>query len=167
MTSIVTTPSRALMVALSDSSDIPTPNLITSGTTTEASVGQLIDADANFITAGVNIGDIVYIYEEGSPSRALTVVEVDQTTLTFLEDGASVGAATDYFIYQQSPITGAQNQGCLLYIGCTQGGGAIQVTTAGNDVVLFRGLSSGVLPVRVKRAWRENRGDNNSIIALW
>jgi len=163
MTNIITTPSRALQVILSDDSNIPTPYLVTKGRTTEETVGELINDDAKFISEGVNIGDIVYTVD---PTYGLTIVGVTQTVLTF-EGTSPIAAATEYFIYQQSPIAGSQNQGCLLYVGCADGLGQLQVTTAGNDIVLFTGLSSGVLPVRVKKAWRENRLEINGTIALW
>ena len=163
MTNIITTPSRALQVILSDDSDIPTPYLVTKGRTTKDTVGELIDDDAKFISDGVNIGDIVYIVE---PPYSLTIVGITQTVLTFDVD-PTIGVNTEYSIYQQSPVTGSQNQGCLLYVSCAAGEGALQVTTAGNDIVFFDNLSSGVLPVRVKKAWRENRGINGPIVALW
>jgi len=163
MTNIITTPSRALEVILSDTADIPTPYLITSGTATDDTVGQLIDENNHFIDAGVNIGDIVYLL---NTPASVTIIGVTRDTLTF-QESATVVTGDIYSIYQQSPITGSQNQGCLLYVSCVAGEGTLQVTTAGNDIIFFQGLSSGVLPVRVKRAWRENRNIAGNPIALW
>jgi hypothetical protein len=164
MTNIITTPSRALQVILSDTADIPTPYLITSGVATDDTVGQLVDENNNFIDAGVNIGDIVYLLDTAT---SVTIIGVTRDTLTF-QEGATVTTGDTYSIYQQSPITGSQNQGCLLYFNSTvPNEGSLKVTTAGNDIVLFEGLSSGVLPVRVKKAWRDGRENNGIVIALW
>lgn len=162
MTNIITTPSRALDVVLSDTADIPTPYLITSGVTTDDSVGELIDHNADFISDGVNVGDIVYVLD----LEAFIIVGVTSTVLKF-EGAPVIGEVSGYKIYQQSPMTGSQNQGCLLYVSCTVNAGSLMVTTAGNDVVIFRGLSSGVLPIRVKKAWSENRESIDDVIALW
>lgn len=164
MTNIITTPSRALEVFLSDTSNIPTPYLITSGAATDDTVGELIDENNHFINAGVNIGDIVYLLDT---DISVTIIGVTRDTLTF-QEGTTVTTGDTYSIYQQSPITGSQNQGCLLYFNSTvPNEGSLKVTTAGNDIVLFKGLSSGVLPVRVKRAWRDGRENNGVVIALW
>jgi hypothetical protein len=164
MTNIITTPSRALEVFLSDTSNIPTPYLITSGAATDDTVGELIDENNHFINAGVNIGDIVYLLSTGV---SVTIIGVTRDTLAF-QEGATVTTGDTYSIYQQSPITGSQNQGCLLYFNSTvPNEGSLKVTTAGNDIVLFEGLSSGVLPVRVKRAWRDERVNVGVVIALW
>jgi hypothetical protein len=76
----------------------------------------------------------------------------------------------EYFIYQQSPLTGAQNEGCLLYVKSIAPNEAkVGITTAGNDIVAFFGVSTGVLPVRVKKLWKNATTgiDGSCIIALW
>ncbi len=171
MTNFITTPSRALRVIISNNCDIPTPNLLTSGVNTTDVLGELIDTSANFIINGINVvntGDVVYHYTN---ERAATIIEVvDEHTLLLNADIFAGATGEDYFIYQQSPLTGAQNEGCLLYVkSVTPGDGMADITTAGNDRVTLLGVSTGVLPVKVKKLWKENTGglDGLSIIALW
>jgi hypothetical protein len=83
-------PSRALQVIPSDDANIPTPNLLVTGTATSAVTNQLVDSTANFIvttTTGVqyavNTGDIVY---NGSIDQIATIVQViDANTLLLNE----------------------------------------------------------------------------------
>ena len=171
MTNSITTPSRALQIIISDNCDIPTPNLLTSGTNTTDVADELIDSSANFIINGINVvntGDVVYCY---STERGATIVEVvDENTLILNQDIFDGGTGVDYFIYQQSPLTGAQNEGCLLYVKSTAPNeGKASITTAGNDKVVLLGVSTGVLPVRVKKLWKDNTDalDGLSLIALW
>lgn len=171
MTSITTTPSRALQVLISNNCDIPTPNLLATGSNTSESENGLIDSNAEFIKDGVNlvnIGDVLYCY---AIEKAATVIEVvNETTLKLNSDVFGAETSIEYFIYQQSPLTGAQNEGCLLYVKATAPGEAkIDITTAGNDRVVLLGISSGVLPVKVKKLWKENTDavDGLSLIALW
>lgn len=171
MTNFITTPSRALQIIISDNCDIPTPNLLTSGTNTTYVSSKLIDNTADFIINGINVvntGDVVYCY---ATEKAATIVEVvDKYTLILNQNIFDGATGIDYFIYQQSPLTGAQNEGCLLYVKSTAPGeGKADITTAGNDRVVLLGLSTGVLPVKVKKLWKNNTYgvDGLSLIALW
>ena len=97
---------------------------------------------------------------------AATVESVNGKVLYFIETDVASYVGDEYSIYQQSSVGGAQNEGCLLYVGF-DGVQSIKVTTSGNDIVTFNNIASGVLPVKVKRAWIEDRGDIVSLVALW
>lgn len=171
MTNFITTPSRALAVIISDNCNIPTPNLLAIGLNTTALASKLIDSNAEFIKNGVNlvnVGDVVYCYTTGKGATITKVV--DKFTLILNADVFEGGTGIDYFIYQQSPLTGAQNEGCLLYVkSIVTNGGIADITTAGNDRVVLLGLSTGVLPVKVKKLWKGSTDglDDLSLIALW
>jgi hypothetical protein len=171
MTNFITTPSRALQIVASNNCDIPTPNLLTSGTNTTDVLDELIDTSANFIINGinvVNVGDVVYNYAD---SRAATIIDVvDEHTLLLNADIFAGATGIEYFIYQQSPLTGSQNEGCLLYVkSLSSNEGTADITTAGNDRVSLLGISTGVLPVKIKKLWKDNTDglDTLSFIALW
>lgn len=160
-------PSRALQVIPSDDANIPTPNLLVTGTATSAVTNQLVDSTANFIvttTTGVqyavNTGDIVY---NGSTDQIATIVQViDANTLLLNVD--IMGSGDSYSIYQEGPQTGLNNQGAVLYIG---GAGNIRVTTSGNDIITFAGIQAGTFfPVNVVKVWATGT-DCTEIIALW
>lgn len=169
MTSITTTPSRALTIIPSDNCDIPTPNLLATGSNTSESENELIDSNAEFIKDGVNlvnIGDVLYCY---TTNIAATVIEVvNETTLKLNSDVFGAETSIEYFIYQQSPLTGSQNEGCLLF--CTAENtnfGSVVVTTSGNDFVVFNFIFSEVLPVKVKKVWKDETNLGANPIALW
>jgi hypothetical protein len=168
MTNFITTPSRALAVIISDNCDIPTPNLLAIGLNTTDVASKLIDSNAEFIKNGVNlvnVGDVVYCY---TTNKAATIIKVaDKFSLILNADVFEGNTDIDYLIYQQSPLTGSQNEGCLLYFEASGVIGRANVTTAGNDVVRFYGLSSGVLPVKVKKLWADGTVNISSPIALW
>lgn len=160
-------PSRALQVIPSDDANIPTPNLLVTGTATSTVTNQLVDSTANFIvttTTGVqyavNTGDIVY---NGSIDQIATIVQViDANTLLLNVD--IMGSGDSYSIYQEGPQTGLNNQGAVLYIG---GAGNIRVTTSGNDIITFTGIQAGTFfPVNVVKVWSAGT-DCTEIIALW
>lgn len=160
-------PSRALEVLKSDSANIPTPNLLASGTATSTVLGQLVDSSANFIvttSAGVqyavNVGDVVYA--PGGPDAATIVEVINATTLLLNNNVVNTGMA--YSIYQEGAPTGLNNQGAVLYIG---GAGDLKVTTSGNDIVQFVGVQAGTFfPVNVVKVWASGTSCT-SIIALW
>jgi len=160
-------PSRAIQVIPSNNANIPTPNLLVTGTATSAVTNQLVDSTANFIvttTTGVqyavNTGDIVY---NGSTDQIATIVQViDANTLLLNVD--IMGSGDSYSIYQEGPQTGLNNQGAVLYIG---GAGNIRVTTSGNDIITFAGIQAGTFfPVNVVKVWSAGT-DCTEIIALW
>jgi len=160
-------PSRALQVIPSDDANIPTPNLLASGTTTSSIFTyQLIDSNANFIVNtsngvqyAVNVGDIVYC-----SFGAATIVQVVNATTLLLNAGILLLNGTNYSIYQEGAPTGLNNQGAVLYIG---GAGTLVVTTSGNDIVTFVGIQAGTFfPVNVVKVWATGT-DCTNIVALW
>lgn len=167
-------PSRALSVIKSDNANVPTPNLLASGTSTSIVTDQLIDTNANFIVSSasqasssinnvqyaVNVGDVVYLPNAG---QAATIIEVIDATTLLLNVNLGLGI-NDYKIYQQGPQTGLGNQGAVLYVG---NAGDITVTTSGNDIVVFANVQAGTfIPVNVIKVW-SNVTNASSILALW
>ena len=170
MTNFITTPSRALQVIISDNCDIPTPNLLVKGVNTEDLSSKLIDSNAKFINNGVNlvnVGDVVYCY---TTDKAATIIKVvDKTSLILNADIFDGNTEVDYFIYQQSPLTGAQNEGCLLFFenADIENGARAQITTSGNDLIILRGLRESMLPVKIKKLWKADTVNISSPTALW
>jgi hypothetical protein len=152
-----TTFSRALKVAVTPNCDIPFPNVIVSGTTTDTSSDRLIDTTVDFIALNVKTGDIVYNIDTNDGA---TITRVSTTEVRLNADiFTSVGQ--NYTVYQASPQTGLGNQGCYLYI--SEDGGTYQVITIGGDEVEFRNPIMGtVLPVQVIKLI-----SGGSAIALW
>lgn len=162
-----TTFSRALRAIPSDNADIPYPTVITSGTNTAATSNSFEDSTATFIADNIKTGDIVY---NTSNSASATVVEVIGDNNLILNADIFGDSGQEYIIYQASSQTGLGNQGCYLYIGdVPEGGGAINVTTIGGDIVVFNGISSGtILPVQViKLHAAETSVNADKIRALW
>lgn len=169
-------PSRAIQVILSDYADIPSPNVLITGTTTGATTNGLPDTSVEFFVSSeseatssvnnveykVNVGDIVY-YPAGQ--RAGTIIEVvDEHNLLLNYDVFNGDDFVDYIIYQAGPQTGLGNQGCVLYVGV---GGKLLVTTSGQDEVTFENIPNGTfLPVNVVSA-KSSITTASSIIALW
>lgn len=159
-------PSRALVVIPSNNANVPTPNLLVSGTTTSAVTTQLIDTAANFIVTTstgvqykVNVGDIIYF-----AGAAVTIAQVINATTLLLNTTVSLGSGAVYSIYQQGAQTGIGNQGAVLYIG---GAGDIAVTTSGNDIVTFIGIQAGTFfPVNIVKV-NATGTSCTGIIALW
>tara|TARA_R110000868_G_scaffold16109_3_gene73006 strand:+ start:2443 stop:2946 length:504 start_codon:yes stop_codon:yes gene_type:complete len=160
-------PSRALPVIPSDDANVPTPNLLVSGTTTSVIFDyQLIDSNANFIITTptgvqytVNVGDVV-----NTSFGAATIIEVVNATTLNVNAGIFGLSSLVYSIYQEGAQTGLFNQGAVLYIG---GAGNLKVTTSGNDIVTFAGIQAGTFfPVNVVKVWATGT-DCTEIIALW
>lgn len=155
-----TTFSRALKVIPSNNANIPYPNLIREGFTSDTEVNYLIDENAEFITDNVQLGDIVY---NRSTERAATVIRViGQRTLELNADIISEGDG--YALYNASSQTSNGNPGCYLYAGSA---GSIEVTTIGQDIVAFNNVLAGtILPVQVINVKFDNT-DVTDIVALW
>jgi hypothetical protein len=150
--------SRALSVIPSDNTNIPMPSVIVSGITTSTVTDKLVDSTKNFISLGVQIGDIVY---NTTGSLAATVTNVDSATQLSLNDDIIV-SSEKYKLYSGTNISGSIEP-CVLYVGV---GGDLEVTTAGGDLVTFMGILSGTfLPIHVIKV---NTGTTaTDIIALW
>lgn len=157
--------SRALKVLKSDDANVPFPAPVVSGTNTSLVNFQLVDSAADFISAGVKTGDIVYGNTGGS---AATVVSVDSATVLVLNSTIFGSTGDSYTVYQASSQTTIGNTGCNLYIG---NNGIepvnVKVTTIGGDIVTFLFVPVGTfLPVQVIKVW-ETDTTTNQIIALW
>lgn len=154
---------RALRVIPTDNADIPTTNLISSGTTTDGGVtNYLIDENADFISDNIAAGDIIYTLTD----TAATVVQVVDANTLILNANISSSSGVYYYIYNSSSQTSNGNQGCNLYFGNS---GNVTVTTIGQDIVTFYGVLGGtVLPVQVVKVHSSEEGTTvTSITALW
>jgi hypothetical protein len=155
-----TTFSRALKVIPSNDANIPYPNLIREGLTTDTEVNKLIDSGGKFVTNNVQPGDIVYNISTYSAATVIRVI--DQASLELNADIISEGDV--YALYNASSQTSNGNPGCYLYVGRT---GSIEVTTIGQDIVTFYNVLAGtILPVQVINV-RLDSTDVADIIALW
>lgn len=158
-----TTFSRALRVIPTDNADIPTPQVVTSGTNTSAVTNQLVNTSGDFVNANVAVGDVVYNITDGT---AATVVSVSSATVVVLNANIFAASGKSYVIYQESPQSGLGNTGCFLFIG---GAGNVAVTTIGGDEVTFNAVPVGtVLPVQVSKVKSSGSGTTATLInALW
>jgi hypothetical protein len=147
---------RAVNVYPSNTADIPFPNVISSGANSAVTASKLVDGTANFTTAAVEVGDIVY---NTTTAQSATVTKVDSATVLSLSANIFAATPNNYSVYK----AGANN-GCVIYVG---GAGDIEVTTAGGDRVTFIGLLAGqFIPVQVIKVW--TTGTNaTDILALW
>jgi hypothetical protein len=147
---------RAVRVYPSDTAEIPFPNLISSGANSTVTTNKLVDATANFITAAIEVGDIVYNTTNG---LSTIVTNVDSATILSLSANIFTLTPRNYSIYK----AGANN-GCVIYVG---GSGDIEVTTVGGDRVNFTGILAGqFIPVQVMKVWTTGTNATN-ILALW
>lgn len=154
-------PTRALIAIPSDNANIPSINVIDSGTNTSISANALISSASTFITDNVKSGDVVYNLTD---KTSATVISVLSETQVVLNSNIFLATGKLFTIYQQSEQTGLGNQGCVLYIGT---GGNIKVLTSGNDIVTFVNIQSGTFfPINVLKVFLGETTASN-IIALW
>lgn len=172
MSSVKLNPTRALQVIASDDCNIPTPNLLIEGVITDdTNPLELVDENTSFYVTNssnereykVNPGDVVYFYKSGNVA---TIVEVIDENTLLLNVAGGVVLDDAYKIYQQSPVTGAQNQGCLLYIGGTTPVGTLDVSTVGGDRIIISGVPHGMFNIQVNKVWK-NGTTVGEIYALW
>jgi len=126
---------------VSNTVNIPFPNIVKTGVATATATFGLVDTSANF--NGIQIGDIVLNNTTQAPAY---VTGITDTTKLILSD--DIFAATNsYTIYQ------GNNYGCYIYFQYTdyavEGDGQIKVETIGGDIVRFFNPPAGVLPVQV------------------
>ena len=95
--SIITTGDEAYMVSRIS----VYPTVLVSSTNTTVVPSDLIDSTADFITAGVQVGDIV---SNGSTNQVTTVSIVQNSTTLSLSDDIFTSTGDDYFIYSASNI---------------------------------------------------------------
>lgn len=159
--------SRALSVIPSDTVPIPNPFAMTSGTATATSTGVLVDSTKNFINLNIEVGDVVY----NTTSKTCTTVAFtteDQFYATELVLTDDIMASGDtYTIYQNSPLSGEPNAGCVLYVGGLAAGD-VEVVTAGGDTVIFALVPAGsFVPVNVVQVKASGTDAGLYIVALW
>jgi hypothetical protein len=157
--------SRALEIYESDTVPIPNPTIIVSGTgTAPISPFTLADTTTDFFALGVRMGDVVY----NTTSKTCSVVEQDISPVAvwevLLTDDIFPAGGDNYIIYQNSPLSGEPNAGCVLYVG---GAGDVEVVTSGGDTVVFTAVPTGsFIPVNVVQL-KANGTTAQKIVALW
>lgn len=156
--------SRALEVIPSDTVPIPNPFPMASGDATSTSAGVLVDSTKNFINLNIEVGDVVYNTTSGTCTTvAFTTEDQFYATELVLTDDIMV-SGDKYVIYQNSPLSGEPNAGCVLYVGL---GGTMTVVTSGGDTVAFADVPTGTfVPVNVVQVL-SNGTDAGKIVALW
>lgn len=156
--------SRALSLIPSDTVPIPNPTAMASGTATSAITDFLEDNTKDFVALGIRVGDVVY----NTSSNTSALVTNDPTSafpseLPLSADIFTLGSES-YVIYQNSPLSGDPNAGCVLYVGA---GGDVEVVTAGGDTVIFVGVPTGAfVPVNVIQV-KASATNADKIVALW
>ena len=153
--------SKALQVLPSNDANIPFPQVVTSGKSTDVVADSLVDSTKNFNELKVAAGDIVYNKSDGS---AATVIDVVDDTTILLNADIFGDVDRDYILYAASSQTTIGNQGCNLYVGAA---GSLHVQTLDGNVLIFDGVQAGsILPVQVVKVYSGGT-DADSIIALW
>ncbi|UOF82525.1 hypothetical protein [Caudoviricetes sp.] len=148
--------SRAKLVYPNDNYNYPNPSLhkLTSMETGGMAGAQVVDATVDFITLGIQIGDV--ITNDNSTDYTVVTEVVDANTLNVAD--AIFTGGDDYSIYAYN-----QYEASVLYVGT---GGDVEVQTFGGDVVTFKNVNSGqFLPVQAMRI--KTGTVATDIIALW
>jgi hypothetical protein len=149
--------STAINVIPSNNDFIPFPGVAKAGTVTSVVANQLVDSTANFITNGIEVGDVVY---NTTTNTIATVVQVVSATVILLNTNIFSTIGNAYSIYSQN----TKSEGCVLYIGT---GGNIRIQTAGGqDVVFVNVLGGTFLPIQVLKVFATSTTASN-IVALW
>lgn len=170
---------KALTVIASDTIPIPSPDCPElSGTNGTTQNGKLVDSSKDFITAGVEVGDIVY---NTTDNTSATVTAIDSAILLTLSANIMATGET-YTIFLNGPIFDQRIQsssGCLLYVGTNIAKGSmtvatsyvdIKVKTVAGSIVTFENFPVGeYLPVQVVQLFssRSDTSISNSCIAIW
>ena len=155
--------SRALAVIPSDTVPIPNPFPMVSGTATDTQSNSLEDATKDFLGLGVRIGDVVYNTSTNTSAVVIADPSLSGPDILSLST-MSVTSGDTYIIYQNSPLSGEPNAGCVLYVGT---GGDITAVTAGGDTVTFSQVPTGTfVPVNVVQVLA-NGTDAEKLVALW
>lgn len=156
-------PSRALRLAITNNAEIPTLNVLASGTNLLS--GANVSGPIDFIGLGVKPGDIVYNINAPLVPVAATVTVVAPAQLVL---NASIFTAVNQpFIVYQSGANAGVYDACVLYIGT---GGVLCAETAGGDQVVFTALANGFFPVNVRRILTSigtSTTTASNIIGLW
>jgi hypothetical protein len=153
-----TTFSRALNVFASNDANIPYPYVITSGTNTSTSSGQLRDNTTDFTLLNIKEGDIAYNITNGT---AATIIIVKNSTQLDLNADIFTAIDQEYVIYQASPQTGLGNQGCYIYIGDADTNYEV-VTIGGDQIIFIAPIRGTVLPLQIIKLI-----SGGNCVALW
>lgn len=175
-------PTRGIGVVPNDTYNIfsPSSSVVSSGVSTSATTDSLADTNADFISAGVQVGDVVYrerYNNTNGKSRCalgtVTAVNVNGTQLTVsLVADNHISTATDFSIdsgikYRIFRPSENVNNGCILYIGNVGSGGILRVLTAAGDELMLTGVVQGsYTPVQVVKVFKTGT-DCSNITALW
>lgn len=158
-------PSRALRLAITNNAEIPTLNVLFSGTNTSTGTSLSI-ASGDFIANGVKPGDIVYNINAPLTPTAATVASVISATAITLNASIFGVVSSPFIIYQSGGNAGVYDP-CVLYIGTT---GSLCVETGGGDQSVFANLPVGFFPVNVRKILSTIGGTSttaSNIIGLW
>ncbi len=145
-----------LEVIPTDGSDIPNPagpSTTGAGTTGTAAVGAalvLVDANADFLVAGIKQGMVIYNTADNSVAVVTSVT--DATTLVgAVKSGSTWTETSPYTIYHET------TDGCVLYVGGVQastdpaGLDLSIITSSGSEVVMENLAPGSFLPIQVRR----------------
>lgn len=156
-------PSRALRLAITNNAEIPTLNVLASGTNLLS--GANVSGPIDFIGLGVRVGDIVYNINAPLTPVAATVTAVFPAQLT-LNASIFPGISQPFIVYQSSSNAGV-NDSPVLYIGTA---GVLCAETAGGDQVVFTSVANGFFPVNVRKILTSIGASTttaSNIIGLW
>lgn len=146
----------ALNIVKSDNANIPTPAVVTTGTSGSVSVNQLEDVIGQFVTLNVQTGDVVY---NNTTGLVATVTRVLDEENLLLNADIFLASSDSFTIYAQNT-----KEACVLYIGT---GGNLRVLTASEQDVTFANVLGGTfLPVQVLKVFRTNTSASD-FVALW
>ena len=146
---------RALSVIPSDTVLIPNVSTeVLSGQADFQVANQLTDVGTTFESVISSADAIVY---NTTASSAYSVTNVNSDTVLKLSPATTGGATDNYTIYN-APTTG-----CVLYVGVS---GDLKVQTSSGDIVTFKNLPVGFVPVQVIQIFATGT-TASEIIALW
>ena len=164
---------KALAVIASDTIPIPSPDCPEiSGTNGTTQNGKLVDASKDFITAGVEVGDIVY---NTTDNTSATVTAIDSEFLLTLSANI-MATGENYTIFLNGPIFDQRIQsssGCLLYVGANDLNATkvdVKVETIAGSIVTFNAFPVGeYLPVQIVKLYATGTTDisDNNCLAIW
>jgi len=168
---------KALAIVASDTIPIPSPDCPElSGTNGTIQNGKLVDSSKDFVTAGVEVGDIVY---NTTDNTSATVTAIDSAFLLTLSANIMATGET-YTIFLNGPIFDQRIQsssGCLLYVGSSEGTMDVaksfvdvKVETTAGSIVTFSNFPVGdYLPVQVVQLYATGTDSaaQNNCLAIW
>tara|TARA_B110000503_G_scaffold67349_1_gene105549 strand:- start:814 stop:1290 length:477 start_codon:yes stop_codon:yes gene_type:complete len=147
----------ALTVIPSDNANIPYPNKLAVGVSTNTALDEVVDASKDF-TLSVNKGDIVYNMTTAAAGTVLQVVSA-----TVLKLNANILVSGDnYIVYCGSDVCADALGGCIVRVNGT---GNVTVTTMSDDVILFTVQAGEYLPIKVKKV--AYGATATGIVAIW